>query len=71
MTIEPGYYWIRWPDDEDDSYQRWQPCRIEQCLDMDMVIHIAYIIDDYDEEGGLSLDGAELGPRIEPPRDEK
>jgi hypothetical protein len=58
--IEPGYYWIRWPSRENRFLREWTVGRVRG-NGVEIV------------GSGWSGDtqGAELGPRIEPPRDEK
>lgn len=55
MTIEPGYYWIRWPDADERGPREWGIALVGG--------RTAYTMD----FGTRSMTGAELGPRIEPP----
>jgi hypothetical protein len=67
--IAPGYYWIRWPHAPSASFREWQIGHVHPVdatwgrTGKGQEVHVFGDSDWYD------LDGAELGPRIEPPSD--
>jgi hypothetical protein len=66
MTLAPGYYWVRFPYVDGvglEWLREWQPARVEQ-LENET---IAYLTGRDAPFWMADCDGAEIGPRIEPP----
>jgi hypothetical protein len=62
MTIEPGYYWIRWPNDPAEEFRDWNVGLFDVSpVTETIVLYLAGLGEPF------SMTGAELGPRIEPP----